>query len=466
MQRSEGLVFFDAIKSYLRGRRLWLAAAVLALLFVVYGASRNSANELYLTAPVERGIIAKYVKATGVVEPVVTVDVSSQLSGRVADVLVNFNDAVKQGQVIARLDPEAYDAQVGQAKAALKVAQANALLQKETIERARALLASAETALRVEQAQIEVEQTKQAERERDYQRFLKLAQSASIADQEVTHARALRDEGTASMRVLEQQVSLKAEAVEIAKTEIAMAQANLANADAVVEQKQAALNQAEVDRERTEIRAPIDGIVIQRDVNAGQTVAVTLEAKTLFKIAHDLREMQVRGRIDEADVGRLKVGQRATFTVDAYPDKKFDGQILQIRKSPETTQNVVTYTAVISAPNPDLLLLPGMTATLQITVSETAAMLKIPAQALRFKPSGRAGDEQESGAVAAPAPSRKTVWVLDDTGTIKPIQVSLAESDGDSVAISDGNIRAGDKVVVGVATPRSRTGFFGFHLGY
>jgi len=411
---------FKRIKPYLSRPRLWLLAGGLALLFSVYGANRNSANELYVSVPVERGVIAKYVKATGTVEPVVTVDVSSQLSGRVDEVLVNFNDSVKQGQVIARLDPEAYDARVGEAKAALKVAQANALLQKETIERAKASLASAETALRVEQAQMDVERTKQAERERDYDRFVKLAQSASIADQEVTHARALRDEGVASLRVLEQQIDLKAEAADIAKTEIAMAQANLANADAVVEQRQAALNQAEVDRERTEIRAPIDGMVIARDVNAGQTVAVTLEAKTLFKIAQDLREMQVRGRIDEADVGKLKVGQHATFTVDAYPDKRFDGQVLQIRKSPETTQNVVTYTAVISAPNPDLLLLPGMTATLQVAVSETASLLKIPSQALRFKPNGRGDDEQQTGAVAAPAPSRKTVWILGEDGTIRP----------------------------------------------
>jgi HlyD family secretion protein len=446
--------------------RLWLLAAGLAALFVIYSATRNAADELYVSVPVERGVIAKYVKATGTVEPVVTVDVSSQLSGRVAEVLVNFNDAVKQGQIIARLDPEAYDARVGEAKAALKVAEANALLQKKTIERAQASLRSAEIALRVEQAQMDVERTKQGERERDYQRFLKLQQSASIADQEVTHARALRDEGAASLRVLEQQIDQKAEAIDIAKTEIAMAEANLTNADAVVEQRQAALNQAEVDRERTEIRAPIDGVVIARDVNAGQTVAVTFEAKTLFKIAHDLREMQVRGRIDEADVGKLKVGQHATFTVDAHPDKSFDGQVLQIRKSPETTQNVVTYTAVISAPNPDLLLLPGMTATLQIAVSETAAMLKIPSQALRFKPNGQGGQELQTSAVAAPAPSRGTIWVLDNKATIRPVQVALGASDGDSVAVSGGGIREGEKVVVGVATPRSRTGFFGIHLGY
>lgn len=450
----------------------WAVVAVLLLVMSAVGLgytyNQNSSAPTFMTAPVKRGVIAKYVKATGTVEPVVTVEVSSQLSGRVADVLVNFNDAVTQGQVIARLDPEAYDARVGEAKAALKVAEADALLQQKTIERAEASLRSAETALRVEQAQMNVEHTRQDERERDYQRLLKLAQSASIADQELTHVRASRDAGAASLGVLEHQIDLKAEAVDIARTEIAMAQAHLANADAVVEQKQAALNQAEVDREHTEIHAPIDGIVIQRDVNAGQTIAVTFEAKTLFKIAHDLREMQVCGRIDEADVGKLKVDQHATFTVDAYPDKTFDGKVLQIRKSSETTQNVVTYTAVISAPNPDLLLLPGMTATLQVAVSETAAALKIPAQALRFKPNSRGGEEQQTGAVAAPVPSppRSTIWILDDNGTIRPVKVSLGETDGESVAISGDSVREGEKVVVGVAAPRSLGRFFGFHLGY
>ena len=453
------------IKPYLTVPRLGLLAAALAVLVVAYIATRTPADARFVSVPVERGVIAKYVKATGTVEPVVSVDVSSQLSGRIADVLVNFNDKVKRGQVIARLDPEAYDARVGGAKAALKVAEANALLQTKTIERAEVLVRSAETALRIQQDQMDVERTKQEERERDYQRYLKLAESASIADQEVTHARSLRDAGAASLRVLEQQIDFKAEAVEISKTEIAMAEANLVNANAVVEQKRAALSQAEVDREYTDIRAPIDGIVIQRDVNAGQTVAVTLEAKTLFKLAHDLREMEVRGRIDEADVGKLKIGQRATFAVDAYPDKAFAGKVLQIRKSPETTQNVVTYTAVVSAPNPDLLLFPGMTATLQIAVHETAPGLKVPAQALRFKPQGGGGEEPETGAVAAPAPS-DTIWILDDDGSIRPVQVRRGESDGESVAISSDDVRKGDKVVIGVATPRDRPGFFGIHLGF
>jgi HlyD family secretion protein len=420
-----------------------------------------------MTAPVERGVIIKYVRANGVIEPVVTVEVSSQLSGRVADVLVNFNDTVVRGQVIARLDPEAYDASVGEAKAALKVAEADALLQKRTIERAEASLHSAETALRAEQAQMNVEQARQEERERDYQRFLKLAQSASIADQEVTHGRALRDAGAASLLVLERQIDLKAEAVDIARTDIAMAQAHLASADAVVEQKQAALNQAEVDREHTEIRAPIDGIVIQRDVNAGQTIAVTFEAKTLFKIAQDLREMQVRGRIDEADVGKLKVGQNATFTVDAYPDKTFDGKVLQIRKSPETTQDVVTYTAIISAPNPGLLLLPGMTATLQVAVSETAATLKIPNQALRFRPGG-AGARVEHGnanqAVSSRAPA--TIWLVGKDGQPNPVGVRVGVSDDTNTALLENPLQEGQRVIIGIAHSQTPADYFGIRLGF
>ena len=157
-----------------------------------------------------------------------------------------------------------------------------------------------------------------------------------------------------------------------------MAVANLENAEAVIEQKQAAVDQAELDLKRTVVRSPIDGVIVKRDVNPGQTIAVSLEAMTLFKIANNLDSMEVHGKIDEADIGKLKAGQSARFTVDAYPDRTFTGKVLQIRKASEVVQNVVTYTAVISAPNPELLLLPGMTAELRILVSDTGDVLKIP----------------------------------------------------------------------------------------
>ena len=450
-------------------RRIFLIAIPLIAVVAIgfgYSFSQGYSKEVFITAPIERGTISTLVRATGTVEAVITVDVSSQLSGRVANVLVNFNDVVKAGQVIARLDPEIYGARVSEARAALNVAKATALLQKAAIQRANMALQNARTARRVEEAQLAVAQTKQEELEREYQRNLKLSRTASVAEREMTQARALRDGGAAGLRVLEEQINLKIEAIDIAKAEIAMAEANLANAQAVVEQKQAMLDQAELDRERTEIRAPIDGVIIKRDVNPGQTVAVTLEAKTLFKIAQDLREMEVRGRIDEADVGRLRVGQTSAFTVDAYPDRSFQGQVLQIRKSPEVTQNVVTYTAIVSAPNPELLLLPGMTAVLRIVVSETDTTLKVSNQALRFRPNG--GPPAETGAASPEGSSaaRGTAWVVDHNGAAVGVSVRLGASDENSTQVLSGDLQEGQDVIIGVAMPRSRAGIFGLRLGF
>jgi HlyD family secretion protein len=186
-----------------------------------------------------------------------------------------------------------------------------------------------------------------------------------------------------------------------------------------------------VDLDRTVLRAPIDGVVIKRDVNPGQTVAVSLDAKTLFKIANDLREMEVHGKIDEADVGQLKMGQTAEFTVDAYPDQTFTGKVLQIRKAPEVVLNVVTYTTIISAPNPDLLLLPGMTAQLRIVVSDTGDVLKIPSQALRFRPSGVwAAVERQSANQAAASKASATVWLVGGDGRPNPVAVKVGTARG------------------------------------
>lgn len=417
-------------------------------------------DQRFITAPVERGTISTFVKATGSVDAVITVDVSSQLSGRVSEVLVNYNDEVKAGQPIARLDPEIFAARVNEAKAVLKVATATAELQKSAVQRTKAALESARTARKISEAQLAAAQARQQEIERDVQRNTTLARTASISDRELTQSRAQRDAGAANLRALEEDITLKAQAIDIADAELSMAQANVQNAEAVVEQRQAALEQAELDLARTVIRAPIDGVIIKRDVNPGQTVAVTLEAKTLFKIAQDLREMEVRGRIDEADVGRLRVGQTTHFTVDAYPDRVFTGQVLQIRKSPEVVQNVVTYTAIVSAPNPELVLLPGMTAVLRVVISDTGETLKIPNQALRFRPAGeRPGAGSSSG-------SSSRVWVVQDNGTADPVDVRLGTSDENSSQVLGGALQEGQQLAVGVATPHSRVSAFGLRLGF
>src|SRR6516162_2745540 len=405
--------------------------AVVAALFCAlilglgYTYSQQGSAPTFLTAPVERGNMSTLVKASGTVEALVSVEVSSQLSGRIAQVFVNFNDSVKAGQPIAQIDPEIFAARVNEARAALNVATATAHVQKAAVERAKVAVLNAE---------------------RELQRQLGLERTGSGIGRDLDQARAQRG---------------------IAEAEQHMAEANLENAQAVVEQRQAALDQARLDLDRTVLRAPIDGIIIKRDVNPGQTVAVTFEAKTLFTIANDLRGMEVHGKIDEADVGQLKVGQTTQFTVDAYPDRTFSGQVLQIRKFPEVVQNVVTYTAIISAPNPDLLLLPGMTAQLRIVVSDTGDTLKIPSQALRFRPNGvgLAADRQNANQ-AASSQASATVWLVGANGRPDPIVVRLGVSDDNSTALLEGQLSEGQQLIVGVANSQKQRGYFGLRLGF
>jgi HlyD family secretion protein len=446
--------------------RFVVVAVLLCALMVGLGYtySQESSAPIFLSASVERGSISTLVKANGTVEAVVSVDVSSQLSGRIAEVFVNFNDIVKAGQPIAQIDQEIFAARVSEARAALRVAKATAQVEKAALERARVAVVNAQTAKKMAEAQLAAANARQDEVERDFLRKLELARTGSGTQRELSQTHALRDAGAADLRASVEQIQMKAEAIAIAEAEQHMAEANLENAEAVVEQKQAALDQARVDLDRTVLRAPIDGIIIKRDVNPGQTVAVSLEAKTLFKIANDLREMEVHGKIDEADVGQLKVGQKAEFTVDAYPDRTFSGRVLQIRKSPEVVQNVVTYTTIISAPNPDLLLLPGLTAQLRIVVSNIDGILKIPSQALRFRPNGvgpgsphRGGDQSVSST---------TVWLVGDDGRPKPVGVKLGASDDTSAALLESSLVEGQQVIIGVANPPNKRGYFGVRLGF
>jgi HlyD family secretion protein len=278
----------------------------------------------------------------------------------------------------------------------------------------------------------------------------------SVAEQTFAQARTTRDMGAANLRALQGQLTMKGQTIETATAQLSMAEANYANAQAVVEQKQAALDQAQVDLQRTEIRSPIDGLVIKRVISPGQTVAVSLESKTLFRIANDLSEMEVYGKIDEADVGQVKAGQPVTFTVDAYPNKVFSGRVRQVRKSPEISQSVVTYTAVVSAPNPDQLLLPGMTARLQIEVGKTESALKIPNQALSFVPSADLPDRMQGKALGA----KSKVWVIGANGSPIPVTVSLGQSDEAGTQVVSGNLAAGDQVIVGPARTAEQAGLF------
>lgn len=447
----------------------YLVAGLVCVLILGLGYtySQEATAPTYLTAPVERGNISTLVKANGTVEPVISVDVSSQLSGRIAEVFVNFNDTIKTGQPIAQLDQEIFSARVNEAKAALRVANAAAQVTSAALERAKVAVANAHTAKKQAEAQSAAVRARQDELERDFQRKLELRRTGSGTERDLGEARAQREAGSADLSASIEQIEMKGQAIAIADAEENMAEANLENARAVVEQRQATLDQARLDLERTVLRAPIDGIVIKRDVNSGQTVAVSLEAKTLFKIANDLREMEVHGKIDEADVGRLKVGQTALFTVDAFPDRTFSGRVLQIRKSPEVVQNVVTYTTVVSAPNPELLLLPGMTAQLRIVVNETSEVLKIPGQALRFRPTdpsyrpARAGQTEASSSKAS-----ATVWLVGNRGQPAPVAVKLGATDDSGSELLEGSLAEGQALIIGVANTPNPRRTFGIRLGF
>jgi HlyD family secretion protein len=315
-----------------------------------YAYNQDSEARPFLTAPIERGTISTLVKATGSVDAEITVDVSSQLSGRMAEVFVNFNDMVKAGQPLAQLDQESFLIAAKEAKATLQVATATARVQEAATERAKLGVENSRNDEALAEALVASAQAKQDEAQREFERKAKLAKTGAVAERDFSQARALRDTGAADLRAAIEQVKMKAEAIEIAQADLHMAEANLENAQAEIAQKQAALDQAELDLKRTVIRSPIDGVVVKRDVNPGETIAVAYEAKTLFKIANNLDSMEVHGKIDEADIGKLKAGQSVRFTVDAYPDQTFAGKVLQIRKASEVVQNVVTYTAVISEP--------------------------------------------------------------------------------------------------------------------
>ena len=442
-------------------------AAVLACALMVglgYPYGPRGPPPTFITAAIERGNITTEVRASGTVEAVVTVDVSSQLSGRIANVFVGFNDAVAAGQPIAQLDQEIFLARVNEARASLRVAKAAAQLEKAAFERAKIAVENARTAEKLAEAQSAAIKARQDEVERELQRKIQLARTGSGTEQDLTRTQAQRDAGNADLRGSVEQVRMKTEAIAIAEAERQMAEANLENTQAVIEQKQATLEQAQLDLDRTVVRAPIEGIIIKRDVNPGQTVAVSLEAKTLFQIACDLHEMEVHGKIDEADVGQLQTGQTVEFTVDAYPDQTFGGRVLQIRKSPETAQSVVTYTAIISAPNPDLLLLPGMTAQLRILVRDSGDVLKIPGQALRFRPADAAGPDNQSR-VATPKGSA-TVWVVNVDGRPNPVAVRLGASDDSGAALLEGPLTEGQQVITGIASSQSSRSYFGVRLGF
>jgi HlyD family secretion protein len=425
-----------------------IGAAILAGLFAAFGLNR-SAQAQHFTAKVERGDIHDVVDATGTINAVITVQVGSQVSGTIAKLNVDFNSRVHKGDIVALIDPALFQGALLQASADLDNAKANAVAAKANLEKAKA------TSL----------QTKA-----DYDRIALLTRDRITSQQQLDLAKANYDSANAA---------------------VGAAAANVTQAEAQVSQKAAALTVAQTNLNYTVIRSPIDGTVVARNVDVGQTVAASLQAPTIFTIAQDLTKMLVYTKTDESDVGNIKPGKPVTFKVDAFPKDTFHGVVSQVRMNPTTVQSVVTYDTIIEFANPELKLFPGMTAYVTIPVATVESVLKVPNTALRYKPpmgpdeilavykqygieaserqqagddptvpgrSPQAGGENQN-LPRAPRAENAVVWKLHADNTMEPVKVSLGITDHaytQVTALMKGELKDGEALVIRSVMPKTQ----------
>ena len=404
---------------------LGITILIVAGLFYLTGSTNNEVS--YRLAQVERGNIKKSVSASGELNAVVTVEVGSEISGQISEILVDFNSKVKVDQIIARIDPESFNARVKQAEAELLVAKASVATKRAGVAQSIANLGNANSVMAAARADVSRIQVTATDLKQDFGRKQTLLKKGVVASSVVDKARAAWRASTEQVSAAQSQLAAHRSTIEARKAQVAIAKAEVLHALAQVDQKSAALNIAMVNQKNTFIRSPVDGVVIGRDVDVGQTVAASLQAPILFTIAQDLGKMQVETNIDEADIGQIRPGQTAKFSVDSFPGQEFKGSVRQIRKKPQTVQNVVTYTVVITAKNPNLKLLPGMTANVQVEVSNRRNVLKLPNRSLRFQPPGQTPQPTTSSGRAqrkgppnmAARRARAQAWMKNMIETVK-----------------------------------------------
>ncbi|WID97797.1 efflux RND transporter periplasmic adaptor subunit [Bosea vestrisii] len=374
--------------------RLWAIGAVvgagaLAAGYFALRPTGGAANDTpYRTAAIDRGRITASVRATGTLTPMTTVVVGSQLSGQIVEILADYNSQVKAGQVVARLNSDQIKTRRDAAAADLQQAKADLVVKRAQLARAKVARTKANSTVNDLEAQRDRTRAQLADAKRTYDRQNELFTRGAGAQQGLDSARTQVEIQTATLASNEAQIaSLQAE-ISGLDADIALAEGQVQSGEALIAQRDAKLKDILIDLERTDIRSPVDGVVVQRQVDLGQTVAASLSAPVLFQIAQDLRTIDIYANIDEADVGRLKVGQEVSFSVNAYPNRTFQGKVQMVRLGAQTIQNVVTYTGVVRVENRDLALLPGMTANLQIVTDDRQDVLRVANAALRFRPLG------------------------------------------------------------------------------
>lgn len=421
----------------LRGFFLLLIPLLIAtaLVFAVLARARDSRIG-WEVATITKGDVRKTITATGKTQAVVTVQVGTQVSGRISELLVDYNSRVGKGQVIARIDPALFQAQLDQSKASLANSEAKLRTAEAAVIHAQANVASAE-------ANGERLQIAHADAENAWRRTLEPVETGAVSAREVEALKAAAGQAKAQWR---QAVA----SAEQARAQLLVCRSQVDEAKAAVAQNQAAITLAQTNLDYTVIRAPIDGVVIARNVDTGQTVAANFMAPTLFLIANDLTRMQVLADIDEADVGQLRGKSKVRFTVDAYPSDEFEGTVSLIRLNPQTVQNVVTYTAVIEVDNKAMKLRPGMTATMTAIVAEEKQGLLVPNAALRYRPSATAKASQTptNPSVVATGDQRGTDIYVVRQGVPRAVRVVVGITDGKHTALRSAELAEGDQVII------------------
>ena len=428
----------------------FVVVALGLLAFALTGSGRayfgeGQSRPLYRIATVDRGLVQAEVHATGTLRPLVAVPVLSESAGQLREVLVAENAAVKAGQVLARIDADAVTARLNYALADLAVARADVAVAAAQLERARADAENLRAGDAAAAADVERARSAFADAERDLTRKRGLVKSGDLASEERDHAQAADDAARAGLATAQAHAAAATAADQSADAAVKAAAAQVDAANAEVGHREAAVAQVRVDLDHTEIRAPIDGWVIEENAVVGQPVAAGQATPPLFLVADDLRQMRLEASVDEADIGQVAAGQPATFSVDAFPGRTFAGRIVEIRKSPQVLQNVVTYTAVIAADNRDLKLLPGMTASVDVVVKTAGSALRVPNAALQFRPA-------EAGEPAAAGAASGQVWRLDTRGNPQPVAVGLGVSDDAHTEVTGGGLGEGDEIIVAIVS--------------
>jgi HlyD family secretion protein len=445
------------VKRPRRNRTRWalIAGVAVALAVGVELWRMHAANAItYDTVPVEQGTIQSSVTASGTLNAVVDVQVGSQVSGNIKALYADFNTKVTKGQLVAEIDPQVFQTQVDQAAAALASVHSGTLTASAQVQKAQSDLAATMASEKAVESVLAKDQANALNAANQDQRQDTLFASGIIPKTDQDLADATEAAANAQTTADRSQIDASKQTIQSAQAQVAVAQNQLSAAQGQERQSQASLAQAKLNLERTRITAPVDGIVIARRMDVGQTVAASFSAPTIFEIAQDLTKMHLDTNVDESDIGNISSGQAATFTVDAYPGTTFRGQVAQVRKAPISAQNVVTYDVVISVSNPDLKLFPGMTANARIMTAKVDNALKVPNAALRTHPTPAMLTQLGLPAVAAS--KQQQVYVVRG-GKVQAASVTLGLSDGKYTAVTSADLHAGDQVVarftVATSTP-------------